>query len=521
MEIDNFALSSAFLNANDDGLVFYPCPLSLSCLSDPNFGNLEPSRGAIDFQYRYNRTKTNPYRNSTMSNKDPIEHVIVLMLENNSFDHMFGDLPKVRKVDEKSTTNTNTYYGKKYSQTASFDRIVAPEPKHDLKDVLVQTSKDENGDDMGGFVRNYVESYSCPHQLTADKFGQVMDYYPSGSLPALHQLASEFTLCNRWFSSVPGPTWPNRLFAMTGTSLGRVTMPDGIMDLNLHWYDQPTVFDRLDEKGISWKVYFGDIPISSILVHQWEPQNAIRHRPMLEFALDASEKNSDDFPGFVWIEPTYLPPGANDYHPPHDVYDGEDLVRRVYDSIRANENLWNSSLLVVLFDEHGGFYDHVPPPATIAPDHHLDEWSFDRLGVRVPAVLVSPWVENTILSDEFDHTSLLKYLSDKWKLGPLGQRTAHAKSFANAISSSIRTDTPLQLMHPEIKAFQAAPQQGLTDHERSMVSLSHALESMAEEAAEIVAARSRQVLSGAASQVDAAMDRIEGFLRHRAGLNRA
>lgn len=94
------------------------------------------------------------------------------------------------------------------------------------------------------------------------------------------------------------------------------------------------------------------------------------------------------------------------------MYDGEDLVRRVYNALRANEELWKSSLLVVLFYEHGGFYDHVPPPSTIPPDHHLEEWSFDKLGVRIPAILVSPWIQNNVISDEFDHTSLLKYLSD-------------------------------------------------------------------------------------------------------------
>ena len=453
-----------------------------------------------------------------MADKDPIEHVIVLMLENNSFDHMLGDLDKVKKIDEKSVTNTNTCLGTEYSQKASFDRIVTPEPRHDLQDVLFQIG-DTSGTDMGGFVRDYVESYTQPHQLTPDKFGQVMNYYPKGSLPALHQLASEFTICNRWFSSVPGPTWPNRLFAMTGTSLGRVTMPDGIMNLNLHWYDQPTIFDRLNEKGKKWKVYFGDIPVSSILVHQWEPQNAINHRPMIEFALDAA--NADDFPDFAWIEPTYLPPGANDYHPPHDVYDGEELVRRVYNAIRSNENLWKSSLLIVLFDEHGGFYDHVPPPDAKPPDHHLEEWSFDKLGVRVPAILVSPYVKNTVISKEFDHTSLLKYLSDKWDLAPLGQRAELANSFADAISTEYERDAPNALDLPDPKPFQMAPPQELTDHQRSMVSLSHALESMAEEAAEVVAARSRQVLTSAASQVDAAMDRFAGFLRHQQKLDQS
>jgi phosphoesterase family protein len=95
--------------------------------------------------------------------------------------------------------------------------------------------------------------------------------------------------------------------------------------------------------------------------------------------------------------------------------------------------LENRSFDHMLFDEHGGFYDHVPPPAAVPPDHHQEEYTFDRLGVRVPVLLVSPWVDNTVLHDEFDHTSVLKYLIDKWELAPLGDRTAHAKTFADAI----------------------------------------------------------------------------------------
>lgn len=98
-----------------------------------------------------------------------------------------------------------------------------------------------------------------------------MQYHADGTLPAFHTLAASFTICDHWHASVPGPTWPNRLFVMSGTSLGRVKMPNGIMSLNLHWYDQPTVFDRLNEKKKDWKVYFGDTPLSFLLVHQWEP----------------------------------------------------------------------------------------------------------------------------------------------------------------------------------------------------------------------------------------------------------
>jgi len=445
---------------------------------------------------------------------DPIKHVIVLMLENRSFDHILGSITQSKAIDgvQTNSPNANNYLGTSYAQTANAPRISTRDPEHDLTDVLTQINIDSSGmPQMDGFVKNYAQAYP---QISPPQFGEVMNYFPQNSLPILHQLATNFTVCDRWFSSLPGPTWPNRLFAMTGTSLGKVTMPSGIMDLNLHWYDQPTVFDRLNEKSIDWKVYFGDIAVSMILVHQWDPVNAVRHRPMIEFYSDL--RDSSEFPPFVWIEPSYLPPGANDYHPPHDVFDGEDLVANIYNALRANPDIWNSSLLIVLFDEHGGYYDHVPPPTTVPPDHHQDQWTFDRLGVRVPAILVSPWVGNGVLSDTFDHTSILRYAIDKWGLGPLGQRTSQARSFASSILSSMRTTTPGPLVVPPTGTAQGEVVESLTEHEQAMIALSHALESMGGEDANIIAARSRQVLSGPASQIDAAMDRVDGFLRQQA-----
>lgn len=441
---------------------------------------------------------------------DPIKHVLVIMLENNSFDHILGSLTQIKPIEgvHSSSPHANNYCNKTYTQTTTNSSVVSPDPKHDLKDALTQIEKDEKGIEMGGFVKNYAESYKGKIQIA--QFEQVMNYYGLNDLPVLHQLATQFTICDHWFSSLPGPTWPNRLFAMSGTSLGRTTMPSGIMDLNLHFYDQTTIFDRLDEKKLTWKVYFGDIPVSMILAHQWEPQNAVRHRPLLELYDDFKEESK--VPNFVWIEPSYLPPTGNDYHPPHNVFRGEKLVANVYNALRANEELWNSSLLVVLFDEHGGFYDHVTPPPTIPPDDNHKEWIFNQLGVRVPAILVSPWVGNGVMSDVFDHTSLLRYLTDKWGLGSLGARTANAKSFVNAISSTYRTDTPKQLFVPSIEETQEIPEE-LTEHEKAMVSLSQVLESKAGEDASIIAQRSKQVLDGPSGQIKVALSRVEDFLR--------
>src|SRR5439155_14855983 len=131
-------------------------------------------------------------------------------------------------------------------------------------------------------------------------------------------------------------------------------------------------------------------------------------------------KDAESFPAYSFIEPCYFGRWQNDDHPPVDVYRGERLIASVYNAMRANQELWDKSMLIVLYDEHGGFYDHVEPPSAVAPDSHREEFAFDRLGLRVPVVIASPWVKRGVCHTAFDHTSILKYLIEKWKLAPLG-----------------------------------------------------------------------------------------------------
>jgi phospholipase C len=286
------------------------------------------------------------------------------------------------------------------------------------------------------------------------------------------------------------------------------------MNLNLHWYDQPTLFDRLNEKTIKWKVYFGDTPLSFLFVHQWSPENAARHHHMMGFYQDAAG-NADDFPQFAFIEPSYMDPGANDAHPPHDIVNSDVLVANIYNAIRANDALWASTLLVILFDEHGGFYDHVSPPMTIPPDHHDEEYTFDRYGVRVPVLLISPYVANELFSDLLDHTSLLRYLQDKWGLGDLGARANAAKTFKAIFQfgKPPRNDTPARIAPSIVSAGRiVVPLSTLNDHQSAIVAMSQTLESMTDEDPNIVAARSRHVLTGPQSQIDAAVDRVDTFI---------
>jgi phospholipase C len=191
----------------------------------------------------------------------------------------------------------------------------------------------------------------------------------------------------------------------------------------------------------------------------------------------------------------------------------------VYNALRQNEPLWNTTLLVVLYDEHGGFYDHVPPPAAVAPDEHtLPNFGFDRLGLRVPALLVSPWVERAIIKTELDHTSLLKYLTEKWSLGPLTERVAKAQIFASAIRTDgqPRTDTPPSVPLPAMPAAPeataaAGPGEPLNANQKALIAFSEHLEREIEEPVG-KPARTAAMTAAPASQVEIAKHRVQLFL---------
>jgi len=203
---------------------------------------------------------------------DPIRHVVLLMMENRSFDHMLGAFSSVfRDLDGVDTANprVNVANGKAYPQAQTTTRQLQFDPKHEHADVVVQLA---NGN--GGFVADFVSKY--PHSTDQDR-QEIMGYYPVGFLPGLHSLAQDFTICDRWFSSVPGPTWPNRFFSLSGTSNGRILMPEGFNPADLGRYfqqTQDTIFDRLNEAGRSWKTYYGDFPSSWLLCGSCSPKTS-------------------------------------------------------------------------------------------------------------------------------------------------------------------------------------------------------------------------------------------------------
>ncbi len=452
---------------------------------------------------------------------DPIKHVVVLMMENRSFDQMLGCMkavyPQMEGVDPAHPLcNPNLPSGSPpICQAVSTARTIQDDPNHELPNVLRQIAGP-----MQGFVTDFAQQF--PQSQTPER-QEVMGFYPQGFLPALHAFAQNFAICDHWFSSVPGPTWPNRFFVHSGTSRGHVDMPSGIFHPALHLYDQTTLYDRLHDKDISWKIYYGDVPQSLLMIHQW--RYPFNYSKMSNFFTDV-QKPADSFPAFTFIEPTYFGARQNDQHPPTDVLKGDILMAQVYNALRANENLWKSTLLIILYDEHGGFADHIFPLPAIPPDDRTKTYAFNQYGVRVPAILISPWIQPGVASQVFDHTSILKYAIDKWQLGPLGARTAAANSIGPVIGNQQR-DTPaivpVAQMPVTVEALTRADAQSesLNANQVALLSFTQYLETylaQVEPPSEVVR-RSVAISEGPLPQAATAEERVEKFLQYRrAGL---
>jgi phospholipase C len=445
---------------------------------------------------------------------DPIRHVVVLMLENHSFDQMLGWLkqdiyPDIEGVDPANPATNKDKDGNSYNQAPTTATSVSPDPSHDTPNVLRQLDNGNQG---------FVLDYSLTHpETTHDQRQQIMGYFAKGVLPALHELAQHFTVCDHWFSSVPGPTWTNRFFAHSGTAKGRVKMPGSDGDYNpelfLH-YDQDTIYDRLNAQGVSWRIYYGDVPQSLVLTHQLRFQNAKHYQRMSVFFHDAGG-DEQSFPAYSFIEPSYYWPGQNDDHPPHSTAKAQALLGEVYNALRQNEALWASTLLLVLYDEHGGFFDHVPPPSAVPPDAFTDEYSFNRLGVRVPALLVSPWVDKARADTPFDHSSLLKFVIDKWGLAPLTERVSQANSIGALIrTTGPRQDTPPTVPVPaahQLAAVEVERDEPMNANQQALIAFTEYLESQITEPAG-KPARQMAMHADSHSRAIVAKDRVELFL---------
>ncbi len=410
-----------------------------------------------------------------------IEHVFVVMLENRSFDHMLG-FSALAGIDAKSGRPTTIdglsgseanvlASGTRIPVAAGADFVLSGDPGHDFDDVLEQLcgSGALYPDGRGTYPDINNSGFASRWAAKAPSMdpGIVMRGFRPDQLPVLHTLAAEFAVCDHWFSSLPGPTWPNRLFVHAASSAGLDDSPTTLQSVETllegYSFANGTIYGRLDASGLNWHIVEGDaLPQSLTLGGMVRSAIEGRFISMSQLATQVNDPAFED--RYVFIEPNYghvLLDGSNfkcgnSQHPLDDMTRGEKLLKDVYELVR-NSPHWNRSLLIITYDEHGGFFDHVAPPVAISPndgprssDYSRHNFDFTRLGVRVPAVVISPYTSRgTIDHSVHDHSSVLTTLEKLYALAPLTDRDRGAIGLDSLLPlAKPRMDAPTTLPMP-------------------------------------------------------------------------
>jgi phospholipase C len=442
-----------------------------------------------------------------------IDHFIVLMLENRSFDSMLGMLGRYYEKPEtfdgltgaeSNADDDGRSIGVTNVRGTEDDLAIPPknpaEKWQDMNEQLfgVQTlAPPSTAPTMDGFVKSYMR-YSNPLQPRDP--AHAMHYYTPQQVPVLSRLALQFAVCDRWFASAPCETWPNRFFLHTGTAKdaanpsapgyedNRYEYSAAPLLANDWWswlrawlgvfipyfepatlaFSSPSIFPRLDKAGLNspWKLYYSDFlqasTIRDVVSQMARESHFWASKRIVQFDEFLKDCQNGTLPSYSVIEPAYYLGPKNDQHPPKNIVPGEELVANVYNALRSGPRpQWLSTMLIILYDEHGGTYDHVPPPTAVPPDTiNTSPFNFDRYGVRVPAVIVSPFIRpQTILRPPsgapfpFDHTSVLATLRKRFSLGaPLTKRDEVAPD----LESVLNLDQPSNLGPERLNAGDAS-----------------------------------------------------------------
>jgi phospholipase C len=399
-----------------------------------------------------------------------IEHIVVLMLENRSFDHILGflytDQGNVSPAGQPYAGLTGSESNPDSSgQPVTVFRIEPTTPNAyfmpgaDPGEGYMATNSQLFGSTNGpasssdvpagqGFVKDFA--YTLGWQSTSKGWSivpgttanDIMGCYAPDTLPVLSALAKGYAVCDQWFASVPTETMPNRAFACSATSQGH-------MDDKTRTFTSPSIFGLLSQHEIGWAIYGYEAP--PLTKSNFPDIQSAPASNFGEFAAFQAAAAAGTLPAFAFLEPSWNSAG-NSQHPNYNVALGEQLVHDVYEAVRNGPG-WAQTLLVITYDEHGGCYDHVPPPAgATPPDDTAGEFGFDftRFGVRVPTVLVSPLIAPGIVyrapdgGTRLDHTSVLKTVQQRWGLPALTKRDAAAPSVASVLTlAEPRTDDVL------------------------------------------------------------------------------
>ncbi|KXG46179.1 Phosphoesterase [Penicillium griseofulvum] len=413
--------------------------------------------------------------------KDKIENVVWILLENRGFDNILGG---VKKKGLDNVVNNGPFYNledvsnpqsKKWpTQHKNYDSVLN-DPDHSLTgtnfELYGQYSPNNeaiaNGSltaNLSGFVNRHMLKY--PKISAQRAVDEVMGYYSEEQIPTIVDMVDEFTTFNNWHSCVPGPTNPNRLCAVAGVTDGHGKNDN---DFEVSAIQTTSIFEAASEKGISWLNYDGTngafLPDS--MFFDWTAKNAKKNVvPLENFYQDAY---LGILPQLSYINPSCCGLNTNSMHPSGNVSYGEVLLKQIYDAVRTGPQ-WDKTLLLVTFDETGGFFDHVAPPLAVRPDDKTYTekgydgsqytFSFDRLGGRIPTWLLSPYTPKghvegygtdpaTGESSAYSATSVLKTLGYLWDLKDMSPRVEHSPAFDHLIGQKLR-DTPKTLKNPHV-----------------------------------------------------------------------
>jgi phospholipase C len=422
----------------------FPCALLAALLGAPARAGEVPS---CPFDAGALPSETLP-AGSPHGDAIPIDHIVVLMQENRSFDHYFGKLrPRGERAAEGPPEDASNPDPTGGAPIAPFHKKATC----DVADVSHSWNASHAQYDGGA-----MDGFTSTNAVDADPSGsRAMGYYTARELPFYFDLYRTFAIGDRYFASLLGPTYPNRQYLLAATSFGHIRN-----DFDFSGAPK-TIFEALDEAGVSWRIYYEFVSFAGFFKYvRSHPENLV---PASQFAADAA---GGTLPSVAFVDPQFFggPNEENDEHPPANVQVGQAWVA---DKVRAlmKSPLWPRSALFLTYDEHGGYYDHVPPPPACIPDDvppMLEKGDadaqFDRYGFRVPIVVVSPWARKRFVSHVVhDHTSILRFIETRFDMPALTRRDANADPMLEFFDfASPPFPKPPALRKAKVNAKQAA-----------------------------------------------------------------
>jgi phospholipase C len=336
-----------------------------------------------------------------------LKHIVVVMMENRSFDHLLGWLPgAATRPPGLAYPDRNGVLHPVQPLTGDYQGCGHPDPDHSYAGGRVTF----NGGQCDGWL------------LAGSNDEYAIGYYQQSDVPFLGPAASAWTTCDRYFSSIMAGTFPNRIYQ-------HAAQTDRLDNSLLPVSTLPTIWDRLAEHDISRRYYFSDFPFLAL----WGAKYLDISRPTTQFFADCQ---AGTLPAVSFVEPSFFGEAqglSNDYHPHSDIRKGELFLNTVYEAVVSSPN-WPNTVLVINFDEWGGFFDHVRPPVAAIPPADAALGSDGLIGFRVPALVVAPWAQRGVVAhDSYDHTSVLKMIEWRWNLRPLTVRDANANNLAEVL----------------------------------------------------------------------------------------